>query len=206
MNCFHYTFLPIARVRGIGGTSETTGSAHAAYHGAQHSKALPAIQGTGMAAEDIHEGLSSCWRNGVKKRLEFDLELQRNHAGNQASQKMGESSDVLDGVAGALLEGLDDGAKMGDQVIRLAEYLLGEKQALLGGEYEGVSTMFDGVQVAGWGASVAGPKLVITMGTAAGMATHGPGTAVDHLATGLSGVFGHGEPPDWGEPPYDIGA
>jgi hypothetical protein len=131
----------------------------------------------------------------VKKRLELDLELQRKHAGDQASQKMGESSDVLDGVAGTLLDGLDDGAKMADQVIRLAENSLSEKEALLGREHEGVPTMFDGVQVAGWGAGVAESKLVITMGTAAGMATHGPGTAVGYLATSLVGVLGHGEPP-----------
>jgi hypothetical protein len=159
---------------------------------------VPAIQGTGVAPEDVHKGLSSCWRNGLKKRLELDLELQRNHAADQASQKMGESSDVLDGVAGTLLEGLDDGAKVGDQVIRLAEYLLGEEQALLGGEHEGVSTVFDGVQIAARSAGVAEAKLVITMGTAAGVATHGPGTAVGHLATGLFGVLGHGEPPNWG--------
>ncbi len=131
-------------------------------------------------------------RQGVEEGLELGGEEADGDQVGELGEEATEDDEGGEGVASAGLEGLNDQAYLEREVVGLFDDLPGEVFDVGQGEGLGVVAVFEGVEVAGGCASAPGAELVVAMGTAVGMATHGPGAAAWDVARVFVQVSGHG--------------
>lgn len=128
----------------------------------------------------------------AEKGFEFEGEEFLADGGGEFGEEAAEGDDGLDGITGALVEGLGGAAEVVGGLVGLEDDLVGKVEEFGQGQGLEVVAGLEGVEVAGGRAGPARAEFGVAMSAAVGVTAHGPGATVGDLATGFGMVSGHG--------------
>jgi hypothetical protein len=165
--------------------------AQAGGQAAEQAEAGGGIVKRGVFADDGRHGAALVRGEATEEVVALGDEEVLGDEGQELAKGGLEGDEGFVGVAGAGVDGGEEGPEVLGQVLGVGDELAGQGGQVAGREGLGVVTGAEGVEVAGRGAAAAGSELEVTMGTAAGVAAHGPVAAAGHLAGDFVAVSGH---------------
>jgi hypothetical protein len=160
--------------------------------GAEEGEGGVGAVGEFLPVEDGVQGVALFRGETIEEVLQLAGEDGAEEDGPELGEDGLEGDEGFEGVAGADVEGDGDLLEVKGHLGGVGGEPAGQAGELGRGQGMGVGAGLDGVEVAGRGASAARAKLGIAVGTAAGMATHGPVAAARDGAADFVRVRGHG--------------